>query len=76
MVAYVVWSSAFAVPPAAKGAAIDLRLVMTAQRVIAFVDGRVHVSAARPAGFTYDGVGLRADPGYMIEVSEFKVHEL
>jgi hypothetical protein len=55
---------------------MDLRLVMTAQRVIAFVDGRVHVSAARPADFKYDGVGLRVDPGYMIEVSDFKAHEL
>ncbi len=65
-----------AVPPATKGAAIDLRLVMTAQRVIAFVDGRVHISAARPADFKYDGVGLRVDPGLLIEASEFKAHEL
>jgi hypothetical protein len=68
--------AALAVPPATQGAAMDLRLVMTAQRVIAFVDGRVHVSAARPADFKYDGVGLRVDPGYMIEVSDFKAHEL
>ena len=60
--------------PAAK--AMDLRLVVTNHRVVALVDGRVHASAAKPAGFAYDGVGLRADPGMLVEVSEFKAHEL
>lgn len=55
---------------------VELRLVLTAHRVLVLVGGRMHASAPRPAGFSFDGVGLRADPGMLVEVSEFKAHEL
>lgn len=54
----------------------DIRMTVNNGQVLMFVDGRLHLSADKPAGFEYFNAGIRIDAAQKVEVLEFKASEL